>query len=122
MQHLLKHAPALTSIEAQLVMFDAYEVTYGIFDHSKKTDMAIVLKHEAEDIEVFDPTTERLILYHNAGVLKYTGITFDRFLELPRHRGETLMLASQELMKQELEEKRKAAAALEEEKQKLGKQ
>lgn len=117
MKELLKHAPQLTSVETQIVMADAYEGTYGIHDHSQKTDLAIVRKHPAEDIEVFDPTTERLILYHNAGVLKYSGIKFDDFLNLPRHRGETIMLACQELMRLELEDKKRAAEALEKEKE-----
>ena len=81
--------------------------------------MALVRRRDAENIEAFDPTTERLIMYHNAGVLKYAGITFSDFMDLPRHRGETIALACQEVMRLELEEKRKQEEKLEAEKKKL---
>ncbi len=107
----------LGSIEAQMVMQDAYETTYGIHDHERQSDhLALVRKRPAEDIEAFDHTSDRLTMFHNAGVLKYTGITFDNFMDMPRHRGDTLMLACQEIGRKELEEREKAQKRLEEEK------
>lgn len=120
MKELLAKAPVLKSVEAQIVMQDAYETTYGIHNHELQNDhLALVRKRPAEDVEAFDYTTDRLMLYNAAGVLKYTGITFDRFMDLPRHRGDTLMLACQDIAKKELEEQAKAQQRLEEEKAKL---
>ncbi len=101
-------------------MYDAYETTYGIHDHGRNSDdMALIRWRPAEDIEAFDPTTERMVMFYNASVLKYSGITFDRFMELPRHRQETIALACQEVMRLELEEQKRAAERLEEEKRKI---
>lgn len=119
MKELLAAAPVLSSVEAQLVMQDAYETTYGIHDHGLQSDnLALVRKRPAEDVEAFDYTTGRLMMYYNAAVLKYTGITFDKFMEMPRHRGDTLMVACQDLAKKEAEERERQQREMEEEKRK----
>lgn len=116
---MLAKAPAVTSIEAQMLMRDAYESTYRIHNHATDNDPLALVKHyAAEDIDAFDPLQERLEAYNNAGVLKYTGTTFDVFMQYPRYRGDSIILACLKLMKKEVEAKEEAMRRLEEEKRK----
>lgn len=118
---LLKVAPVISSVESQLLMRDAYETAYGIHDHARKTDdMALIRWRPAEDIDAFDPTPERMKAYHAAQVLKYTGIPFDRFLELPRYMGEMYIQSCMQILKDEVEARQKELDRLEEEKRKNG--
>jgi hypothetical protein len=103
------------------VLRDAYETTYGIHNHaSASDDMALIRWRPSEDINVFDPTPERLKAYHACSVLKYTGITFERFLDLPRYRAEMYLISCQELLKEEIAAKEAEERRLKEEKDKLG--
>jgi hypothetical protein len=118
---LLKVAPVISSVETQLLMRDAYETTYGIHDHARQTDDMSLIRHRpAENIDLFDPTPERMKAYHAAQVLKYTGITFDRFLDMPRYVGEMYIQSCLQLLKEEVEARQKELDRLEEEKRKNG--
>lgn len=75
------------SIEARLLLNESYDIHYDIFRHDyiDNRPMAIMELHEKERLATVSPLYELFGTYVECDILKYTGIPYDRFLELPRH-------------------------------------
>lgn len=74
------------SIETQLMLLESYDIYHGIYNHGDSTSkpLALVELHTVEDFKRVNPLYELFRTYVSSEVLKYTGIPYDRFIELPR--------------------------------------
>lgn len=83
----------LDSIPAQIVITECYDDYFGIYSDSSQRDSpyALIAMHEAEDPAMVDPFDVYLERYLVANVLKYTGMSLDTFLTLPRDRAEAIL-------------------------------
>lgn len=83
----------LDSIAAQIVTTECYDDYFGITTNSTQgnSNYALVAMHEPEDLALVDPYDVYLERYLVANVLKYTGMSFDTFLKLPRDRAEAIL-------------------------------
>lgn len=81
------------SIETQLMLLESYDIHHGIFRHGEIANrpLALVELHEKERLQNVNPLYELFRSYNDLDVLKYTGIPFDRFIEMPRHITKQLM-------------------------------
>lgn len=69
-------------------MLHRYETDYGIYDHDNDSPdnyYSLVAYHPTEDIAFGDLLYERLDQYMEARVKYYTGLSFDEFMDQPRH-------------------------------------
>lgn len=90
LQHALRVAPKLQASDGQLLLRESYEQVFGIFDHRNDVsgrDLAVMGLHPAEDAHTPSLLYERIEQYFEKDVFKYTGLTPERFLELPRDIG-----------------------------------
>lgn len=96
----------LSSIPAAIVIQEIYDEECGIYESSTAADgpYALVSLHEAEDMSLVDPFDREMDKYLNANVLKYTGITFERYLEFTRDKCEKLLLRCDALAEKEAKE------------------
>lgn len=96
----------LSSIAAAIIIQEIYDEETGIYETSTVSEgqFSLVSLHEAEDMSLADPYDRELDKYLNANVLKYTGTTWDKFLELPRDKCEKLLLRCDALANKEAEE------------------
>lgn len=83
----------LDSIPAQIVITECYDDYFGVYADSSQRDnpYALIAMHEAEDLAMVDPFDVYLERYLVANVLKYTGMSFDTFLTVPRDRAEAIL-------------------------------
>lgn len=86
----------LDSIAAQIVATECYDEYFGIYQTSGQghSNYALTALHNAEDLASVDPFDVYLERYLAANVLKYTGISFQEFLKLPRDRAEAILKRS----------------------------
>jgi hypothetical protein len=83
----LEKYPPQCSTNAQLLLLDAYETTYDIYNHdlhSKGRPLVLVAKQWAEDVSEGSVLFERMEEYHAVGILKFFGIPWDRWIEQPK--------------------------------------
>lgn len=83
---LIEKAPPVVSTDAQLMLLDAYETTFGIENHEqpqKSRPLLLVAKQWAEDTGKGSHLFERQQQFYDCGILKFFGIPFDRWLEQP---------------------------------------
>lgn len=76
------------SVEAQQWMLHRYETDHGIFNHDKDLSnnyLSLVAQHPTEDTSFGDLLYERLEQYMDARVNHYTGLSFNEFMDNPRH-------------------------------------
>jgi len=76
------------SVETQQWMLHRYETDYGIYNHDQADPTkyySLVAFHETEDLSIGDLLYERLEQYMEAGVKQYTGLSFNEFMDYPRH-------------------------------------
>lgn len=79
---------------AQVLLNEAYDIEYGIFDHAGSTAedrLKLVAVHSTEDIyddTLLDVYTERFVLL---GVYEITGVSLDRFWKLSRLEADKLL-------------------------------
>lgn len=88
MQRALDRYPAMCSTNAQLLLREAYETTYGIVNHElpavKKRPLALVAFQWPEDSTSGCRLYERMDQYHDCSILKWFGLPWDRWIEQPR--------------------------------------
>lgn len=91
------------SIAAQLIINDCFDETFEILSNSSQSEsnFASVCMHETEDMSLIDSYDVWLTRYMEANVLKYTGITYDKFLMLPRDRAEAVISKCESLDEKE---------------------
>lgn len=82
----LKRAPQLHSSSVTLLLREAYETTYGIYNHDR-TDpnrpLAILAAHPAENASLGSTLYERIEQFAELNVHKFFGLSFAELLELP---------------------------------------
>lgn len=87
LQVALETYPAMCSTNAQLLLREAYETTYGIVNHElpavKKRPLALVAFQWPEDSTAGCRLYERMDQYHECNILKWFGMPWDRWLDQP---------------------------------------
>lgn len=78
----------MCSTNSQIILREAYETTYEIFNHdspgvSKKRPLALIAKQWAEDSNKGCSLYERMDQYHECGMMKWFGMSWDRWIEQP---------------------------------------
>ena len=78
----------MDSISARLVMLDAYEVTYGIFNHadaalSVSRPLALVAMHDKENVTVHSELYNTIRRFRRYKVSQHFGMSLTEFLSMP---------------------------------------
>lgn len=83
---LLENTGKLDSISAQLVLRDAYDIDYGIYDHAndRSRPLALVGRFEKEDYNEYGGLYRAIYQFNVNEVHKNWGFTLTEFLDLPR--------------------------------------
>lgn len=86
METLLETVGNLDSISAQLVLRDAYDTDYGLYDHAndRSRPLALVGKHEKEDYNEYGGLYRAIYQFNVNEVHKNWGLNLVEFLNLPR--------------------------------------
>lgn len=86
LETLLESVGNLDSISAQLVLRDAYDTDYGLYDHvnDRSRPLALVGKQDKEDYHEYGGLYRAIYQFHVNEVHKNWGYTLSEFLELPR--------------------------------------
>jgi hypothetical protein len=86
---LIEKVPRLVSTDAQLLLRDRYETSYGIFNHEVKGKeagehpFALILHNWNEDVITNGPLHERIEQYLEYQILKHFGLSVNEFLDNP---------------------------------------
>jgi hypothetical protein len=90
---LSKFEGTLDSIPAQIIITECYDDYFGVYKQSSQgnSPYALIAMHEPEDLALVDPFDVYLERYLVANVLKYTGMSLETFLTLPRDRAEAVL-------------------------------
>ena len=87
-QQLIDTSPKLKFTDAQLLLMDAYETGFGIYNHAQHTDnsrpLALVAMHWAEDNTTQSLLHERIEQFKDRNVYQIFGLSLTEFLDLPR--------------------------------------
>lgn len=78
--------PKLSSTDADMVLYDMYEVQYGIFNHigaSKKRPLSSVAMHDAEENTSTSSLYEAIDTYQRNGIKEIFGLSLKEYLDLP---------------------------------------
>ena len=114
---LIDKLPRLvSSVDAQLVLRDQYEVTFGIYNHeqpSAEHPFALILQHWNEDTVTLGPLRGRMKQYIDAQIQKWFGLSFDQFIEQPTYVIELMVAEATERIQAEKPLMDAAAALLE---------
>ena len=83
---LLKTVSKIDSISAQLLLREAYEVSYQIFDHDADSThpWALVMDHPKENYTEYGTLYRTIHGFHFRDIHKKFGLNLTEFLELPR--------------------------------------
>jgi hypothetical protein len=82
----MDNAPKLCSTDTTLLLSEAYDNTYGIFNHddvSVLRPLALVAMHPSENASVGSTLYERIEQFADLGVTKHFGLSLAEFLEFP---------------------------------------
>lgn len=87
-EELLAKVKHLDSISARLVLLDAYEVTYGIYNHAvsepgNERPLALVAMHDKENVTIHSELYNTIRRFRRYKVYQNFGIGFDTFMSLP---------------------------------------
>lgn len=82
----MENVGVLDSISAQLLLRDAYDTDYGLFDHANDTSrpLALVGRHVREDYHEYGGLYRAIYQFNVNEIHKNWGYTLTEFLELPR--------------------------------------
>lgn len=78
--------PKLNCVDANMLLYDMYEVNYKIFNHigaSKKRPLSSVALHEAEDNTLTSNLYEAIDTYQKNGIKEIFGLSLNEYLDLP---------------------------------------
>ncbi len=104
LRRLIDNMPRVGSVDAQLLLRDSYETTYGIYDHNQPAaahPFALILQHWNENTVTLGPMHERMRQYIDGQILKYFGLPFDQFMELPTYVIEMMLTETMARVKKE---------------------
>lgn len=110
LNNLVFKSKTVDNLTAQILLSEAYDIDYGIFDHNTSSNedvLKLVAKHAVEDVDqktLLDIYTERFVLLD---VYETTGLSLDRFWKLDRVEADKLL----ELCAKRKEQESAAAAA-----------
>lgn len=86
---ILEKAAKLVPTSARLLALHQYETSFGLYDHNHSDEsrhpLALVRMHPQEDAWTGSFMVERMKQFEERNVHGRFGMSFDRFLELPRH-------------------------------------
>lgn len=84
--HLLRSVENIDSYSAQLLLREAYETCYSIYnhDHSDAHPLALVMAHPKEDVSEYSAAYRAVYNYRTKDVYKYFGLSLTDFLAMPR--------------------------------------
>lgn len=89
LQDLIDTQPKQKSIEAQMLLLEAYQTSYGIYDHfnsdARNNPLKIVAMHPKENVIDLGPKINLMRRYMLYNVRQYSGKSFEDFVALPRH-------------------------------------
>lgn len=82
----------IDSISAQLLLRDAYETSYTIYNHDSEDahPLALVSMHPKENATEYGPLYRTVYHYRLKDVNKYFGLNLHEFLSLPREYTELI--------------------------------
>lgn len=85
---VLKESVNTNSIETKLILLENYDIHYGIFNHGMYEDRpySLIEMHDTERFDTVNPLYELMEKYVEKNVLKFFGMSFDTFIEMPRDR------------------------------------
>lgn len=68
------------------MLLENYDIHYGIFNHGvyENRPFSLIEMHEQERFDTVNPLYELMQKYAEKNVLKYFGMSFDRFVQMPR--------------------------------------
>jgi hypothetical protein len=98
-EDLLRRAKVLDSRTAQLLMREAYEQHYGLFDHEHLSEMrplSLVAMHPKENTSAYSALYRMAYKYQQYDILKKWGLNYQEFLSLPREQVELIFKISGE--------------------------
>lgn len=101
---LIQTAPRLVSTDAQMVLRDKYETTYGIYNHADPANdnpFALVMMLDSEDVITHGELHERMSQYVDCDIHKYFGLSFDAWLDQPSYVIRMQLELAQEKIKKE---------------------
>jgi hypothetical protein len=78
--------PKLSSVDADMVLYDMYEVNYKIFNHigaSKKRPLSSVAMHDAEENTITSNLYEAIDMYQKNGIKEIFGLSLTEYFDLP---------------------------------------
>ena len=83
----------MPSVAAQIITHECYDDYFGVYAGSSQGQgpFALVAMHEPEDLAAVDPFDVYFERYLVANVLKFTGLSLNDFLKLPRDRAEAIL-------------------------------
>lgn len=90
----IEKAPKLNAFDANLLMYDMYETTYGIYNHKlphSQRPWASIALHEGEDICETSSLNQTIEAYHGRGIIELFGLSLIEYLSLPSDMCITLM-------------------------------
>lgn len=85
---LFETTSELTSMQVKYILTQRYEELYGIRDYSvpdAENPYPLVALNAKEDVYAVSPLFELMNTFIRERVHTHTGMTLDRFLQLPRH-------------------------------------
>lgn len=83
---LLDASPVLCSSDSDLLLREAYDTAYGIYNHDLTAEdrpLALIAFHGAEDTMTQSLLYERVRHFKEKQIGKYFNMSFDKFIELP---------------------------------------
>lgn len=83
----------LNSVEAAVVLNDAYDDTYGLYGTTTVSSdpFAPVAPHKTEDVHSTSQYVYYLKRFRDYNVLKFYGYNFTQFMALPRYEAEQVL-------------------------------
>lgn len=85
--HITKYPNRLVSSNVQILLREAYEQAYGIYDHrnAKKDHLALVRFHASEDAITYSRLRERLEAFDDLKVGARLHMSFTEFISQPSY-------------------------------------
>ncbi len=78
----------MKSTDAQMVLRDQYETTYGIYDHTAAENdhpFALIMMNDSEDTVTQGALHDRMAQYLDCDINKYFGLSFQEFIDQPTY-------------------------------------
>ena len=98
---MIEKLPALSSIDARIVMHDQYEMRYGVFNHlaAHKDPLSSVAMHPCEDTFTDSKLAELCEEYALLNYHEMWGLSLDEFLRRPTYEVQMLREISERVSK-----------------------